>query len=168
MPVQVTEDDRRDRRELERVRLLVLAAQRDGARRLTDALRPVQLSAAQAEIIGVLASDGAMSLADLGRRVVCESGSPSRAVDLLVRRGLVAREQDPRDRRYVELTLTDEGRSTIPTLVSAARSLDDLLVERLTDDELRILATLLTRLLTGTRGLDAVERRCGTLAHRDD
>lgn len=151
------------RRELERLRLLVLAAQRDGARRLSDALRPGRLSPSQAEILGVLAADGPLSLSDLGRRIVCESGSPSRSVDLLVRRGLVARVQSTRDRRYVELELTEEGRAQLPLLAAGVESLDALLTDRLADAEINTLAILLTRMLAGTEGLDAIELRCGAL-----
>lgn len=150
-------------RELERLRLLVLAAQRDGSRRLSEALRPARLSPSQAEILGVLATDGPLSLSDLGRRIVCESGSPSRSVDLLVRRGLVARVQSTRDRRYVELELTEEGRAQLPLLAAGVESLNALLTDRLTDAEIDTLAILLTRLLAGTEGLDAIELRCGAL-----
>lgn len=153
------------RRELERVRLLVLAAQRDGARRLSESLRAVRLSPSQAEILGVLAQEGPLSLADLGRRIVCESGSPSRAVDLLVRRGLVARVQSTQDRRFVELGLTDGGRATLPHLIGAVSTLDRLLIDRLDAEERETLAVLLTRLLDGTEGLAAIELRCGALAH---
>ncbi len=151
----------RRRGELERLRLLLLAAQRDGSRRFSEALRPARLSPSQAEILGVIASDGPLSLRDLGRRIVCESGSPSRAVDLLVRRGLVARVQSTHDRRFVELDLTDEARTLLPTLASGVDSLDRLLTERLDDAEIDTLALLLTRVLAGTDGLAAIELRCG-------
>ncbi|MGL5826688.1 MAG: MarR family winged helix-turn-helix transcriptional regulator [Nocardioides sp.] len=165
MNVNTTDDEPRqlDRVELDRIRLLVLAAQRDGSRRLSQSLRDVGLSPSQAELLGVLAVDGPLSLVGLGRRIVCESGTPSRTADLLVRRGLVARVQSARDRRYVELELTDEGRALLPHLVEAAVILDRFLTDRLNADELQTLAVLLTKLLADTEGLDAIELRCGSL-----
>lgn len=161
--VDMTDRDQRERTELERLRLLVLAAQRDGARRLTDSLREARLSPAQAEILGVLAESGPMTLSDLGRRIVCESGSPSRTVDLLVRRGLVDRVQRPDDRRYVELALTEDGRGVLPLIVSGVAALDRDLAAALTPAEREQVNLLLSRVLAGTEALDAIELRCGRI-----
>jgi DNA-binding MarR family transcriptional regulator len=52
-----------------------------------------------------------LTLNGLGELLVCETGSsPSRLVDRLVAQGLVHREADPDDRRFVTLALTAEGR----------------------------------------------------------
>lgn len=97
-------------RNAERIRYLVLAAQRAGNLLLSDRLRPLNLTTAQAEVIRVLDDNQPMTIGDLGGMLVCETGSnPSRLVDRLVSTGLVRRQPAPDDRRRVTLTLTDAG-----------------------------------------------------------
>jgi DNA-binding MarR family transcriptional regulator len=78
---------------------------------LAAGLRPLGLTTAQAEALGVLAAHQPLSLNGLGELLVCESGtSPSRIVERLVESGLVVREPDPDDRRHVLLSVTADGR----------------------------------------------------------
>ena len=79
-------------RKAELVRYLVLAAQREGSRRLTQELRAIRLTPSQSEVLRILGDHGPLSLTGLGELLVCESGSnPSRLVDRLVGAGLVER-----------------------------------------------------------------------------
>jgi len=141
----------------------VLATQREGNRRLTETLRPVRISASQAEILGVLAGAGPMSLSALGRRIVCESGSPSRTVDLLVRRGLVNRVQSTKDRRYVDLEITPAGSDLLPMIIEGVNRLDQGIAASLQPQERAELNRLLTRLLGDAEALAAIDLRCGPL-----
>src|SRR5215813_1799230 len=74
------------------IRHLILAAQRHGSRIIAGYLRAASLTPAQAEVLQVLASHEPLTLVELGRLMISETGSPSRLVDTLVTRGLVARE----------------------------------------------------------------------------
>jgi DNA-binding MarR family transcriptional regulator len=94
----------------EELRFLILGAQREGSRALTAQLSPLGLTPSQAEVVRCLADCGPMSLRALGGLLVCESGSPSRLVDALVSRDIVARQEDPTDRRQVTLELTRTGK----------------------------------------------------------
>ena len=97
-------------RTAEELRYLVLAAELEGKRQLTQQLRPLGLTPSQAEVLRVLADYAPLSLRGLGTLLVCESGtSPSRLVDRIVARGLVERRSVETDGRAVELTLTPEG-----------------------------------------------------------
>ena len=97
-------------RPAEEIRYLILAAQREGNRQLAQALRPLGLTASQAEVLRLLADRQPLTLTGLGELLVCESGTnPSRLVDRLVAAGLVRRVQPAHDRRQVELTLSEEG-----------------------------------------------------------
>jgi MarR family transcriptional regulator, organic hydroperoxide resistance regulator len=91
------------------LRYLVLAAQRDGNRLLAEALRPLGLTSAQAEVLGVLAARAPLSLHALGERLVCETGSPSRLVASMVRAGWLERRPAPDDARRIGLSLTPTG-----------------------------------------------------------
>lgn len=98
-------------RRAELIRYLVLAAQREGNRRLSSELRELGLTPSQAEVLRILGDHEPLTLSGLGALLVCESGTnPSRLVDRLVEAGLVARVDALDDRRRVELTLTSAGR----------------------------------------------------------
>ncbi|MHB1955422.1 MAG: MarR family winged helix-turn-helix transcriptional regulator [Sulfobacillus sp.] len=94
---------------IEELRYLILAAQREGSRSLTEALRPLGLTDSQAEVLRVLAEHQPLSLGQLGQRLVCETGSPSRLVRRLVDAGLVQQRRSETDERKLMLTLTAKG-----------------------------------------------------------
>ena len=92
-----------------RLWVLILAAQRESQRMLSEALRPLGITPAQGEVLSVLSSHPPLTLNALGERLVCETGSPSRLVSGLVRLGWVRRSPAPGDGRAVLLTLTGGG-----------------------------------------------------------
>jgi DNA-binding MarR family transcriptional regulator len=143
----------------EELRFLVLAAQREGSRALAAALAPLELTPAQAEVVRCLADHGPMSLRDLGRLLVCESGSPSRLVDTVVGREIVTRTQDPADRRSVTLALTAEGKR----LDRAVRRIEDAMYarigEQLSAEGIDTALALLRPLVAGSLGGEAIARR---------
>jgi len=99
-------------RQAELIRYLVLAAQREGNRRLTRELRAIGLTTSQSEVLRILGDHAPLSLTGLGVLLVCESGkNPSRLVDRLVDAGLVERAIALNDRRHVTLRLTGAGRA---------------------------------------------------------
>jgi len=94
----------------EEARYLVLAAQLEGRRQLSQQLRPLGLTPSQAEVLRVLADYAPLTLTGLGQLLVCESGSsPSRLVERMVARELIDRRPSSTDRRHVELNLTARG-----------------------------------------------------------
>ncbi len=100
----------------EELRYLILAAQREGNRQLAEALRPLHLTPAQAEVIQVLQQYQPMTLLQLGERLVCETGSPSRLVKAMVEAGWVEKMPNPDDGRAVLLRLTTTAEDTLPAL----------------------------------------------------
>ncbi|WP_051732780.1 MarR family winged helix-turn-helix transcriptional regulator [Kitasatospora phosalacinea] len=146
-------------RTLNEIRLLVLAAQREGGRRLGRAFRRSGVTPAQSEVLEVLSGGERLTLAEVGRRLVCEAGSPSRLVDSLVKAGLVARTPGSTDRRTVLLAITPGGLAKLAELTDAAGPSLDLSDGRLDEYEARALAGLLRRLLGGTPGGTAVAAR---------
>lgn len=111
-------------RSAEEIRYLILAAQREGNRRLAQELRPVGVTPSQAEVLRLLADRQPLALGELGELLVCESGgNPSRLVDRLVGAGLVRRVAGAEDRRRVELTLTPEGAAAASRVVEVEERL---------------------------------------------
>src|SRR5829696_7232423 len=100
----------------EELRYLFLAVQREGNRALTDALSPLELTPAQAEVLQVLNQYPLLTLIELGERLVCETGSPSRLVSSMVEKGLVQKTTSEVDRRASQLRLTARALELMPRL----------------------------------------------------
>jgi DNA-binding MarR family transcriptional regulator len=149
---------RRARTEL---RYLVLAAQRENHRALGRFLKPLEITPAQAEVMLVLASYEPLTLVELGRLIVCETVSPSRIVDGLIRLGLVEREPGRRDRRVVQLRLSEAGRARVPKILKVDQAMDEQFLGRLSEDEAKLIGDVLRKMLTGTSSGEAVDRRFG-------
>ncbi|CAN5517897.1 winged helix DNA-binding protein [soil metagenome] len=147
----------------ERLRYLVLAAQRDGNRVLAGALAPLGLTPAQAEAIRVVADYGPLSLTALGELLVCEAGTnPSRLVDRVVSAGLVERTVDVADRRRVTLQLTDAGRAIEAGVAQVEAGLAAAIAERLAAvPDLDAVLSALEELTGGMPAGEAYRRRVG-------
>lgn len=112
---------------VEEFRYLVLAAQREGNRLFTEALRPLDLTPSQAEVLHVLQDHQPLSLIALGNLLVCENGSPSRLVNGLVEAGFIYRVPSTTNGRMVTLTLTKQGEE----MAIQARAMEAVLYESL-------------------------------------
>ncbi|MCX0241567.1 MarR family winged helix-turn-helix transcriptional regulator [Streptomyces drozdowiczii] len=153
---------------VEEVRLLVLAAQREGNRALASELRPLGLTPSQGEVLRLLAERQPLSLSGLGALLVCESGSnPSRLVDRLVTAGFVHREVDAHDRRHVELTLTDAGRHAAESVALAEGRLHAWIAEAATGHDLEQAREFLRALVTGRGAGNAVALQAATATNTD-
>lgn len=145
---------------IEELRYLVLGAQREGARALAELLRPAGLTAAQAEVIAVLRdAPRPLTLREVGERLVCETGSPSRLVASVVAAGLIERSGRSSDRRAVELSLTAEGRRAARQVSDAERRLYDALSVPLSDRDIAAIVRVLRKLVEGRPAGDALARR---------
>jgi len=152
-------------RQAELVRYLVLAAQREGSRRLTQELRAIRLTPSQSEVLRILGDHGPLSLTGLGELLVCESGSnPSRLVDRLVGAGLVERVVAAEDRRQVTLSLTYAGRE----MEAAVRAVEERLYVDLdavsVGVDLQPVIQVLRLLSAGEPAGDALEKRIAAQA----
>lgn len=141
------------------LRYLVLAAQREGNRALNRQLAEIGLTASQFEIILVLSQYGPITLKELGELIVCETASPSRIVDTLVRRGLVERSIHATDRRAVALQLTEEGHDLVPQLSAIDRAMDEGARAMFTSSEMMGLVSALRTYLEGTESGAVLDRR---------
>lgn len=105
---------------------------------------------AQGQQRGLLAAVGQLEPATLNQisaRVKRGAPAVSRAIDGLVRAGLVDRQPDPANRRRLALTLTEAGRERLTSPPVSDRSLEGRL-HRLAHSELRALE----------RGFEILER----------
>ena len=89
------------------------------ARSLADAGEQVTLT--QYRSLVILASRGPQSVAALAEAVAVTPPTASRLCDRLVRKGLVRRRTDRRDRRQVRIALTDAGRQLVDRVTQSRR-----------------------------------------------
>ena len=144
---------------VEEFRYLVLAAQREGNRILTEALRPLDLTPSQAEVLRVLQEHQPLSLIALGDLLVCESGSPSRLVNGLVEADLVKRVPKASNGRMVTLTLTETGEEMATRVGAVETALYEFITKTLEGQSLSDGIALLWRLVERRPAGEALARR---------
>jgi MarR family 2-MHQ and catechol resistance regulon transcriptional repressor len=126
--------------------LVLWRATRAVEARAHRSIEGVGLCASDFAILESLLHKGPLAVSALGKKVLLTTGSITTAVDRLAKRGLVARRDDPDDRRVRLVELTPAGRRLIKP--AFARHEEDLegVVEVLTPKERAALVTLLRKL----------------------
>ena len=107
------------------------------------------LCASDFGVLEALLHKGPLPVNALGKKVLLTSGSMTAAVDRLVARRLVARNDDSRDRRVRVVALTPEGRRLIKSAFARHASDLDEVVSVLTETERSPVLALLKRLGQG-------------------
>lgn len=92
---------------------------RSTTREFFSSLQEAGISFTQLKCLGMLSdADEAISLGALSEEMGLSLAAVSRAVDALVQRGEVKRQEDPSDRRSRLVTITARGRATYERLVA--------------------------------------------------
>lgn len=105
-----------------------------------------KLPVAQWRVLSVIGEYGPISATDVAGRTSLERDKVSRAVENLVGAGLVIREVDPDDRRYVILTLSGSGRRLNDKAETARNAMEAELLAELAPEELDTFYSVLARL----------------------
>jgi DNA-binding MarR family transcriptional regulator len=105
-----------------------------------------QLTCEQWTILTFLRKKPMANAANLSRSNHYNAGSLSRAIDTLVRRGLVVRERSTDDRRVVLLSLTAAGEELLQHLLPKVIAAWDVFLKEFSRPEIKLLTTLLQRL----------------------
>ncbi|GHO66923.1 hypothetical protein KSC_058150 [Ktedonobacter sp. SOSP1-52] len=143
----------------EELRYLILAAQREGERILTEVLRPLDLTPSQAEVLHVLQVHQPLSLIALGNLLICERGSPSRLVNGLVEAGFVKRIPSTTNGRMIELTLTEKGEEMVVRASAEEAVLYKFLTDTFEEQSLLDCIALLWRIVEKRPAGEALSRR---------
>jgi MarR family transcriptional regulator, organic hydroperoxide resistance regulator len=153
---------------IEEFRYLVLAAQREGARALATALKQHDLTPSQAEAIAVLRDAGRpLTVREIGQRLVCEGGSPSRLMSTLTHKGLVESTAGSTDRRTTLLSLTPEGVDAAHTVSEIEQNLYRALTSIVNNDQVAAVLPVLRAVVGPLPTGQALERRIADAArHR--
>ena len=114
-----------------------------------SAIEKIGLSITQVKCLQILYdAEGPQSLGAVSDSLGLSLPAISRAVDALVQRGEVKREEDPRDRRSKLVTVTARGRATADRLLALRMAGIRSFVEELEPDEQQALASALSPVVT--------------------
>ena len=112
------------------------------------------LTAIQYTALTALERHPGITAAQLARNSFVRAQSMNEMVTGMVRRGLIRRERDPRDRRHFLLSLTPRGTATIEALRGPVSTIERLMVAELNSEDV---ATLRRALDSCRRALTAPE-----------
>ena len=132
-----------------------------GNRGLLPAVEELGISLSQLKALGVIDDHGQMSLKAVGEALGLSLPAVSRAVDGLVKRGFLTREECPEDRRSKLVQITPEGSARINEIAELRMSGLVEFVETLSQEELDALAPAL-ELLARRPEIAALVTREGT------
>ena len=142
--------------------LVLWRASRAMEARALCSIQTTGLCATDFGVLEALLYKGPLPVNVVGKKVLLTSGSMTTAVDRLVERGLVARKDDPTDRRIRVVALTAAGRRLIKNAFARHQSHLDVVVGVLTRDERTTLVTLLRKLGKHASGSSDDEVLSGT------
>ncbi|MDR5755545.1 MarR family transcriptional regulator [Caballeronia sp. LZ035] len=115
--------------------------------RTDQALRPLDLTAQQIGVMLALASGRAHTSLELSREMSYDSGSMTRMLDRLEKKGFVSRSRSAADRRIVELSLTERGRAAAGQLPAIGAAVLNEQLDGFSRAELEQLIGLLARFI---------------------
>ncbi|AOK48574.1 MarR family transcriptional regulator [Burkholderia sp. MSMB617WGS] len=129
--------------------------------RLDRALGPLDLTAQQIGVILLLARGFARTPFELSRKMSYDSGSMTRMLDRLEKKGFVVRARSESDRRVIELALTERGAHAAKALPGLIATELNAQLEGFSADELALLTDLLRRFIANSPG--AADTACAAI-----
>ncbi len=105
----------------------------------------------QLRVLVMLSSRGSLNLTAVAEGLGVNASNASRTCDRLVSAGLVARREDPHDRRHVVLRLRARGAAMVEKLMSDRRDVFARIAEHMTPPDRRRLARGLASFLAATQ-----------------
>ncbi|EZH65747.1 hypothetical protein DH09_12950 [Bacillaceae bacterium JMAK1] len=143
----------------EQFRFHILAMQRVGNRELTIHLKNLDLTPSQAEVLTVLNERSMLTLKEIGQHLICETGSPSRLVNTLVKNGLVEGKTDEQDQRARRYCLSDHGKQKWATVKQIEEQLYEHVQSIYTEEELNVMNQLLKKYIEQTEFQSVFRKR---------
>jgi MarR family 2-MHQ and catechol resistance regulon transcriptional repressor len=106
----------------------------------------VDISPLHFEIMKLLEESGTLHAAEIGERLQIARAQMTHLIDKLADLNLVERQNNTSDRRTVNITLTDTGKTLIEENDKAIRNVIKEALDNLTGEEIKELSTSLTKL----------------------
>ena len=145
MPDRTTPLARPDLGPLERELTLLVRRARRAGRAIAAEVHP-ELDEGGYAVVVLLSTEGPLHAQRIAEALRLDKSTVSRQVSALCQRGLVARVEDPLDRRAALLTLSEEGRRRLAAVASGRRDVLQRTLADWPDADIRALTQLLARL----------------------
>lgn len=120
------------------------------AERMDRAVKPLGLTAQQIGIVLLLSHGRATTPFELSRAMSYDSGSMTRMLDRLEKKGFIVRTRSEVDRRMVKLELTPAGQEAAKQLPALCTAVLDEQLRGFSPDEVGTLVNLLSRFITNS------------------
>jgi DNA-binding MarR family transcriptional regulator len=120
------------------------------AERMDRAVKPLGLTAPQIGIVLLLSHKRATTPFELSRAMSYDSGSMTRMLDRLAKKGFIARTRSEVDRRVVKLELTSAGQDAAAQLPALCAAVLDEQLRGFSPDEVGTLVNLLSRFVANS------------------
>ena len=134
--------------------------------RTDRAVKPLGLTAQQIGVILMLSSRRASTPFELSRAMSYDSGSMTRLLDRLEKKGFVVRARSDADRRMVKLELTQQGEDAARQLPSLGAAVLNEQLRGFSAEEHATLINLLGRFIVNGLG-DGASAGCGLTPQRE-
>jgi DNA-binding MarR family transcriptional regulator len=123
--------------------------------RMDRAVKPLGLTAQQIAVILLLSCKRAHTPYELSRVMSYDSGSMTRMLDRLEKKGFIVRTRSEADRRMVQLDLTPHGREVAQQLPPLGAAVLNEQLQGFSAEDIATLTSLLGRLIANGSGSDS-------------
>lgn len=122
------------------------ALSRDLARYFNSCFAEYNITIGQALVLFYLLDNEGSSVKDIARGLELDSPAVSRLIDRLIKENLINREEDNNDRRTLKIKLTERGRSTAEQALPISAGFNDLLKEKLGEENFSVFLRCLSEI----------------------
>lgn len=115
---------------------------------LTQALKPYEVSVPQFNVLRILRGQKGepANLSTINGRMINKMSNTTRLVDKLIAKGFVRRNICPKNRRKVEIFLTEQGAESLMDMDKAVAGAETMLMQHFSDQDLKDLNNLLDQI----------------------
>ncbi len=114
--------------------------------RVSRSMSAAALTISQFGVLEALLHKGPLCQRDIAAKILKSTGNITMVIDNLEKRGLVRRERDSQDRRYLTVHLTDAGRELVANVFAGVESSIVTEMAALSEDEQELLGALCKKL----------------------
>ncbi len=114
----------------------------------SEVLKPFDLSSEQFNVLRILRGQKGVpaSLSCVQERMICKMSNTTRLVDKLIAKDMVQRRVCKKNRRKVDITITQKGLDILTQLDGPMKALNDSFIEKLSTKEAETLNELLDKI----------------------
>ena len=124
----------------------VIEIARCGVQYRADQLSPMGLKSCHASYLTEICANPGISQDGLARRIYINKSNVARQAAVLEEEGFIIRTPSASDKRVMELYPTQKALDLLPQIHSILKCWESTITEGMTDEEMAVLSTLLTRM----------------------